>query len=66
MSGMLNALLDINQIEAGTVRAEPETFRIDAVLDRVTAELAYQAEAQRIALACSALYALGLQRSSSA
>jgi two-component system CheB/CheR fusion protein len=50
MSGMLNALLDINQIEAGTIRAEFETFRIDAVLDRVTAELAYQAEAQRIAL----------------
>jgi two-component system CheB/CheR fusion protein len=50
MSGMLNALLDINQIEAGTVHAELETFRIDAVLGRVTAELAYQAEAQRIAL----------------
>jgi two-component system CheB/CheR fusion protein len=50
MSGMLNALLDINQIEAGTVRAELQTFRIDAVLDRVAAELAYQAEAQRIAL----------------
>jgi two-component system CheB/CheR fusion protein len=50
MSGMLNALLDINQIEAGTVRTELETFRIDTVLDRVTAELAYQAEAQRIAL----------------
>ena len=50
MSGMLNALLDINQIEAGTIRAEFETFRIDAVLDRVTADLACQAEAQRIAL----------------
>ena len=50
MSGMLNALLDINQIEAGTVRAELETFRIDAVLNRVTADLAYQAEAQRIGL----------------
>ncbi len=50
MSEMLNALLDINQIEAGTIRAEFETFRIDAVLDRVTADLAYQAEAQRIAL----------------
>jgi two-component system CheB/CheR fusion protein len=50
MSGMLNALLDINQIEAGTVHAQLETFRIDAVFDRVTAELAYQAEAQRIAL----------------
>jgi two-component system CheB/CheR fusion protein len=50
MSGMLNALLDINQIEAGTVRAEFETFRIDALLDRVTADLACQAEAQRVAL----------------
>jgi two-component system, chemotaxis family, CheB/CheR fusion protein len=50
MSGMLNALLDINQIEAGTVHAELETFRIDTILDRVTAELAYQAEAQRIGL----------------
>ena len=50
MSGMLNALLDINQIEAGTVRAEFETFRIDALLGRVTADLACQAEAQRIAL----------------
>jgi two-component system, chemotaxis family, CheB/CheR fusion protein len=50
MSGMLSALLDINQIEAGTVRAEFQTFRIDALLDRVTADLACQAEAQRIAL----------------
>lgn len=37
MSEMLTALLDINQIEAGTVRAEFETFRIDASLDQVTA-----------------------------
>jgi len=50
MAGMLNALLDINQIEAGTVRAKIETFPIGAVLDRVTSELAYQAEAQRIVL----------------
>jgi two-component system CheB/CheR fusion protein len=50
MAGMLNALLDINQSEAGTVRAKIETFPIGAVLDRVTSELAYQAEAQRIAL----------------
>ena len=50
MAGMLNALLDINQIEAGTVRAKLQTFRIDAVLDRVAAELGYQAEAQRIAM----------------
>ena len=50
MAGMLNALLDINQIEAGTIRAKIETFPIGAVLDRVTSELAYQAEAQRIVL----------------
>jgi two-component system CheB/CheR fusion protein len=50
MSGMLNALLDINQIEAGTVRTECETFRIDGLLGRVAADLACQAEAQRIAL----------------
>ena len=50
MSAMLNALLDINQIEAGTVTAKFETFRIDALLERVTVDLAYQAEAQRIAL----------------
>jgi len=50
MSGMLNALLDINQIEAGAVRTRFETFRIDAVLNRVTDDLAFQADAKRIAL----------------
>jgi two-component system, chemotaxis family, CheB/CheR fusion protein len=50
MAGMLNALLDINQIEAGTVRPKIEPFPIGVVLDRVTSELAYQAEAQRISL----------------
>jgi two-component system CheB/CheR fusion protein len=50
MAGMLNALLDINQIEAGTIRPKVETFPVRAVLDRVTTELAYQAEAQRIVL----------------
>jgi len=33
MTGMLNGLLDINQIEAGAVHTEVETFRIDAVLE---------------------------------
>ena len=50
MSGMLNALLDINKIEAGTVQADLSSFRIDAVLDRLKSELGFQAEAQRIAL----------------
>jgi len=52
MSGMLNALLDINQIEAGTIRAELETFRIDTVIDRVTAELAYQARRNVLPCMC--------------
>ena len=50
MSGMLNTLLDINQIEAGTVRAEMATFRINDVLGRLKDEFAYQAEAQGLAL----------------
>jgi two-component system CheB/CheR fusion protein len=50
MSAMLNGLLDINRIEAGSVRAEFETFPIGALLNRVRADLACQAEAQHIAL----------------
>ena len=50
MSGMLNGLLDINRIESSTVRAEFETFPIDALLNRVRSDLACQAEAQQIAL----------------
>jgi two-component system CheB/CheR fusion protein len=50
MSGMLNALLDINQIEAGTVRAEMVTFPISGLLDRLKDEFTYQAQAQGLAL----------------
>ena len=35
MTGMLNTLLDINQIEAGTVRAEMVNFPINDLLDRL-------------------------------
>ncbi|OTP70929.1 chemotaxis protein CheB [Caballeronia sordidicola] len=38
MSGMLNALLDINQIEAGTVHAELDSFPIGELLDQVKDE----------------------------
>jgi two-component system CheB/CheR fusion protein len=34
MSGMLNALLDINQIEAGTVHAEIANFPISELFDQ--------------------------------
>jgi two-component system CheB/CheR fusion protein len=50
MSGMLNTLLDLNQIEAGTVRAEMVDFPIDDLLDRLRDEFTYHARAQRLAL----------------
>lgn len=50
MSGILNALLDINEIEAGTVRAEMVDFEISEMLDRLRGEFAYQAHAQGLSL----------------
>jgi len=50
MSGMLNALLDINQIEAGVVGADPVDFPIDDLLTRVTDEFSYHASAKRLEL----------------
>ena len=50
MSGMLNTLLDINQIEAGTVRAEMVSFPINDLLDRLRDEFTYHAQAQGLAL----------------
>jgi len=56
MSGMLNKLLDINEIEAGTVQADKVVFPINELLDRMGAECAIQAEAQNLSfrtVACS-------------
>jgi two-component system CheB/CheR fusion protein len=50
MSGMLNGLLDINQIEAGTVHAEMVSFPIKGLLDRLRDEFIYHAQAKRLAL----------------
>lgn len=50
MSGMLNALLDINQIEAGTVHANVVSFPINDLLDRVREELTYHAHAKKLTL----------------
>ena len=41
MSGMLNTLLDINQLEAGIVQPEVAEFRIDGLLDRLKTEFTY-------------------------
>ena len=50
MSGMLNALLDINQIEAGTVRAEMTDFPINDLLIRMRDEFSYHARAKGVDL----------------
>jgi two-component system CheB/CheR fusion protein len=50
MSGMLNALLDINQIEAGVVEAKPLTFPIADILDRLRDEFSYLAQSRSLTL----------------
>ena len=43
MTGMLNVLLDINQIEAGAVAVEVSSFPIDDLLSRLKDEFTYHA-----------------------
>ncbi len=50
MSGMLNTLLDINQIDAGTVKVAISTFRVNDILERLRDEFAYHADAKRLSL----------------
>jgi two-component system CheB/CheR fusion protein len=50
MSGMLNALLDINQIEAGVVRPEITTVRVNDILGRMRDEFSYHAQAKGLVL----------------
>jgi two-component system CheB/CheR fusion protein len=50
MSGMLNVLLDINQIEAGTVHAEIANFPISELLGQLHDEFIYHAQAKGLAL----------------
>lgn len=49
MSGMLNAMLDINQIEAGVVRAKPIDFPVNDLLGVLRDEFIYHAQAQKLA-----------------
>ena len=49
MSGMLNTLLDINQIEAGIVRPQIVRFPINDLLSRLKDEFTYHAQAHGIA-----------------
>jgi two-component system CheB/CheR fusion protein len=50
ISGMLNTLLDLNQIEAGTVHTEKVNFPIEEILDRLRDEFDFHAQSQGIAL----------------
>ena len=50
MSGMLNTLLDINQIDSGTVQVEIVRFPINDLLQTLSAEFSYVAQAQGLKL----------------
>jgi len=50
MAGMLNTLLDINQIEAGTLQVNKAVFPVNDILERLKAEFSYQAKAQGLEL----------------
>jgi two-component system CheB/CheR fusion protein len=50
MSGMLNTLLDINEIEAGTVHAEMIDFPLASLLEQLRDEFTYHAQAKGLAL----------------
>jgi two-component system, chemotaxis family, CheB/CheR fusion protein len=50
MTGMLNTLLDINQIEAGVVHPSPVSFVVDDILRRIEDEFRLQAQSQKLDL----------------
>ena len=50
MSGMLNTLLDINQLEAGTVHPQFISFPINELLEQLRDEFTYHAGAQKLLL----------------
>ncbi|WP_255609253.1 CheR family methyltransferase [Methylosinus sp. Sm6] len=46
MSGMLNTLLDINQLEAGVIHAEIESFPLDELFEHLASDFGYHMRAQ--------------------
>jgi two-component system CheB/CheR fusion protein len=50
IEGMLNTMLDINQIETGTVHTEPVTFPLNDLLERLKDEFTYHAQAKGLVL----------------
>ena len=66
MTGMLNALLDINQIEVGSVKPEIADFPVNGLFDRLREELSYHAQAAGLELTCHPLRPVHSKRSASA
>ncbi len=58
MSGMLNTLLDINQIDAGTVHAEIIDFSINDMLVRLHDEFSFHAQAKGLSLHVAPCHAM--------
>jgi len=50
MAGMLDTLLDINQLEAGKVQPEIDSFKITGVLEHLKTEFMYLAKAKGLSL----------------
>ena len=50
MSSMLNALLDINQIEAGVVRPDIVSYPLNDLFDRLREDFSYHAQAKALVL----------------
>lgn len=48
MTGMLNSLLDINQIEAGTILVEKNDFKLMDLMERLRDEFIYHAQSQKL------------------
>jgi two-component system, chemotaxis family, CheB/CheR fusion protein len=48
MSGMLNTLLDINQIDSGVIRVEKQRFPVNDLLNMLSGEFAVQAQSRKI------------------
>lgn len=46
MSGMLNTLLDINQLEAGVIHAEIESFPLEELFEHLDSDFGYHMRAQ--------------------
>ena len=66
MTGMLNTLLDINQIEVGAVKPEIADVPVNELFDRLREELSYHAQAAGLALRAGSVRTVSSERSASA